>query len=60
MEVAVAVVNQAKVIYTSKIYIRDMAEQPTVPRCKCGKVLGRGLSARSLCSDCRSKKKASQ
>lgn len=36
--------------------MENMAEKADVPRCKCGKVLGRGISARSLCAECRLQK----
>jgi len=36
----------------------DMAKKADIPRCKCGKALGRGISARSLCAECRSQKEA--
>lgn len=59
-EVAVKQLHWAKALYDGTDLSYLMAGKSTVPRCECGKALDRGLSARSLCADCRSEKKASR
>ena len=47
-----------KALYNSTRNMSNMAKKADIPRCKCGKALGRGISARSLCAECRSEKEA--
>ena len=57
-EMVSAVLFREKTLYNSMRNMSNMAKTADIPRCKCGKALGRGISARSLCAECRSEKEA--
>lgn len=58
VEMASAELSREKTLYNSTRNMSNMAKKADIPRCECGKALGRGISARSLCAECRSEKEA--